>query len=862
MNTKFEPLPLLEIIRENYVPPSAPPDAPARVVHELAGDAALAERRYEDALSSYKAAKSTSWRLKSKMGLCFFQLERWAEGAKALEEAPRRKETVPLIMLIDCVERADTREFPNRERIRELIRILMEQPEQPLYSYDLVYRFISEAGERVKYFKEGYARFPSDANMRRRYMQALWLSRAAGDELVGLMVSSTSGEDAAPEDLWLASEIASSLGHFSDGLTYLRRLGARTTGATLQVVRLAEADLCLQTCAWRRGTEIYREVFSVCTAASALAEVALAAARGLVCIGDRTGNYEVLAEGAADLVKVFSWHGATALLDQPHPFARDPISVTVGSNREWYLGHADLSALPESTYDVITDPDLRAVFTIFYLTRDREHGEGDQGIEGLDAAALAQVVIAGRDSRNTIVRHSVASALLRMGEFEDAGQAFGQLEWSRSASMPGCWEAFDDESPLSEPSRDTKPTVNLFAKGMLSVLLAPPAKEDNMLCDDLYGILSAYLRDALVRHKLHDHFYEMMKVVVDRYQEAGGEPSSAAWFDYGLACHYKGHSSEAAKAYEECLRQEPEHVAASKNLWMVLPPEKRHAVAVERAIHEEPSSAPPASASDLTFKQAWYLLALYRACGGAEQDLILRPFGENEHPFCPTLEMRQPLVSLLHDGIIRISSESPGNAFEVDEATSTVTAYVLDRMFWRLPTATMSLIRQIEDICISRDLPAAWRKSAPALAHELARHECLAYLRACADERHFPMPSGEKTMLMIDNLLSTFSVAQAYAFFWQGAAAAADFKQRERVTAAHAGNTIVGNCQRRADRVRAEGWEVKPYSRPKTVRRSELSYALHDALLGFGERAFTSLLSDLFDGPAELVARRGAQPAM
>jgi len=116
-----------------------------------------------------------------------------------------------------------------------------------------------------------------------------------------------------------------------------------------------------------------------------------------------------------------------------------------------------------------------------------------------------------------------------------------------------------------------------------------------------------------------------------------------------------------------------------------------------------------------------------------------------------------------------------------------------------------------------------------------------------ADDRALPMPTGEKTMLIIENTLTTYSVARTYAFCWQGAVASADFEQRRNVSAAHAGNAVVGNCQRRVDLARVKQWEVENFIRAREVRRTHLSFTLFDAFLGFGDRAFTVPLAQLFE---------------
>lgn len=133
-----------------------------------------------------------------------------------------------------------------------------------------------------------------------------------------------------------------------------------------------------------------------------------------------------------------------------------------------------------------------------------------------------------------------------------------------------------------------------------------------------------------------------------------------------------------------------------------------------------------------------------------------------------------------------------------------VTGYVLHLLHWELPRAAMSRFREIEEACLTARWPDAWREQAPDLAHDLASHECLAYLRHLAEDPSLPLPTGEKTMLMLDHALVTYSVGQTYAFCRQGAAAAADFMQRKMVSAQHAANTIVGNCQRCIDMVRVK----------------------------------------------------------
>lgn len=839
---KFEPSTLSNVLDSRYTHPHAPGGAQKRVLLELEGDAALARQKYEEALASYKAAKGASWRLKAKMGYCAYHLDQHSEAALLLDEAPQHKDSIALIVLIDSLAQDGSKAVENRERIRGLIAVLMGGLTLYPYAFDLVDRHVLNYKERLKYFEAGVGLFPSDANIRRNYLRALWHSGTGDrDQLINLANQCSAAQDAEPQDLWLASQILADQRLPSPALDLLRRLRDTCNGGDLQAMSLVEADTTLLAKDYEAAKEMYRSIYVPCAeAGTAFPEVAMAAARGLFIAGMVTGDETCMNEGAAGLERVFRGYGPFALQAHGHPFLREPISLTVGGRAEWYFEYADLSAVSLDVMRSLKDPDTRALFEVLYATQEEPSSEISQ------STATEIILAAGKASQNKLIGHTVALTLMKTGQYKEAGRAFARLEWGRAVELPGCIVVDDNSDMFDKHGCDQPSVVDAFADGMIEEFNTSSAGNGDFFASDLQEILSSYLRRALITHKLHDRFFAMARSVMEMYKIAGQSPSADAQFDFGLASHYKGLKAQAAQAYKACLALEPDNQAARENLAMVLPPTELKAAAIETEIRSSRRQSKVTRAADLSLRQAVYLIALYRACGGAEQDWVLRPFGENEHPFSPTLETRQPLVTLLSEGLIWISEESPADAFVVDASASKVTAYMLHKMYWEVPASTLTLIREIQELCLASELPPSWQGQAPALVADLARAECLAYLKESADERKFPMPSGEKTMLMIDNLLSTFSVAQSYAIFWQGAAAAADFKQRENVTAAHAGNTIVGNCQRRADRARAEGWSIKPFARPRSVRRSELSYTLHDAFLGVGERAFTTPIGDLF----------------
>lgn len=83
-----------------------------------------------------------------------------------------------------------------------------------------------------------------------------------------------------------------------------------------------------------------------------------------------------------------------------------------------------------------------------------------------------------------------------------------------------------------------------------------------------------------------------------------------------------------------------------------------------------------------------------------------------------------------------------------------------------------------------------------------------------------------------------YSVAQCYRIIWAGAQQATDFLVRKRCNTKHAANFMIGECQRWADRARAEMWEVKPFKRNFNLPRSSISHVFFDVFLKIGEAGF------------------------
>lgn len=849
---EIEPALLADILRGAYVPLAPPVDAPARLACELAGDAALVQRQYEDALQAYKAARGSSWRLRSKMGLCCYQLDQWAAAARYLQDAPRRGEAPAMGMLIHSLAEQNGRTGEYDEQLDALVRTLLELPEPQPYFYELADSYLIDGRMRLQHLRKGYERFPGHADLRRRYTRALWAAEHREEDLLALVHEAIDADKAAPEDLWQGAEIMQHVGRHGEALALLRRLDAVSAPETQRALALVEADMHLRAGELDSAACAFRNFLGrIDLGDGEVREMAMHAAKGLLQV-TLTQNDSNAIEAAADSVASIHCHyGIMALVDQNSPIDPSYFRFTVGVHIISYSPLTDLTSLQERIIGAIADADVRALFRVFYGAHEGPYAT----ISPEDASA--QIMAAGRESKSPYIQYHVAWTMMEAGEFEEAGRAFARFDLARANEAPATWSTYSDDTIFDDAPFNDETVVDQFARGMSDELLGAAKASEEWLGEHLYEIGATYLRAPLLHYQLYTRHHSLMEGIVAVYRAAGANPTETVWFDYGLACYFTSRPDEAIAAYQACLAQNPKHSAAHSNLLALLPAPARTAAVIDQAIRSFGEASPPDSIAELSLKQAVYLLALYRACGGAEQDLVLLPFGLTEQPFSPTPELLQPLFSLLRAGLVRISRQSPPEAFTIEPSPARVTAYSPPLLYWELAAETLDRIREIEDACLTRRWPAAWREQAPDLAHELARHECVAYLRHLAEERGLPMTTGEKTFLMIDNALATYSVGQTYAFCWQGAKAAVDFRARKSVSALHAANTIVGSCQRSIDVARTKQWAVENYTRPSQVRRSHLSYVLYDAFLGFGDRAFTTPLAQLFEE-----ARAGQQREM
>jgi hypothetical protein len=240
----------------------------------------------------------------------------------------------------------------------------------------------------------------------------------------------------------------------------------------------------------------------------------------------------------------------------------------------------------------------------------------------------------------------------------------------------------------------------------------------------------------------------------------------------------------------------------------------------------------------------------------------IRPVLSAEARFAPTPEFGKDLLVELHErGTIMIAPEAPLSAFDFGDDPETGEAYVAS---WRplevdwfakfsdVPEARATdgpdaerltpeerrgrdselgrlYVAELEDaLDASGPWPPLWalmweEDDWRRLWREISLGECLAYLRLVLGEHGLPFRAGDKTRLVLGEVLERFSVAQIWGMIWRAGRDAAAFYMRNNSTREHAANTVVGSIQRQAERALGEGWDLRSFRRDRRLPRSALS---------------------------------------
>lgn len=263
------------------------------------------------------------------------------------------------------------------------------------------------------------------------------------------------------------------------------------------------------------------------------------------------------------------------------------------------------------------------------------------------------------------------------------------------------------------------------------------------------------------RHRLAARVQELCEAQVEGYTCVSCDTLYV--FKNRSEMHQRWRRLDEAWICPACLRARQEQIARERREF-----EKRQRLIVQStyAVNLERRNV---FIDEMSLHTAVYLLSLIRLT--ASEDLsYLRPMAtvSSELPLAPTPEYSTEILNhLFQEGAIAIHPETDPGAFiwEGDEMPRFYTWHVM----WALPChpykgGSAEFAEALEvSLSDSQWWPnPAWHDEWAHLWQRIALEECLQYLKLQMKEHGFDFTPGEKTRLILKNVLVNFSVSQAY----------------------------------------------------------------------------------------------------
>lgn len=102
----------------------------------------------------------------------------------------------------------------------------------------------------------------------------------------------------------------------------------------------------------------------------------------------------------------------------------------------------------------------------------------------------------------------------------------------------------------------------------------------------------------------------------------------------------------------------------------------------------------------------------------------------------------------------------------------------------------------------------------------------------------FEFEAGDKTYATFDELLNHFSISQIYGIIWKAVADASKLYLEKKIPKKQAANSVIGACQRYAERARLKNWKLTEYNRIKEISQSNISEFYFNIVIKIGDLGF------------------------
>ena len=320
--------------------------------------------------------------------------------------------------------------------------------------------------------------------------------------------------------------------------------------------------------------------------------------------------------------------------------------------------------------------------------------------------------------------------------------------------------------------------------------------------------------------------------------------SSYSWNKKKPFCAICGHTDEIICKCNYCIAEREKVRKLNEERKVRILQEKREKI---KKVYD--LNIVPVNYSELNFREKVFLGALLRTSLSEDMEVIL-PLNDAERELAPTIGYIKEILSyLIGRGIISVDSNSSIDAFLDSNEEKDIefpNVYYITMVKYRINIVGDEEIKNILSKIINpKSFSDADKEDALNIWKEIALEECIEYFEYQMKSVRFDFNIGEKTIAIFKDLLENFSVSQIYGIIYKSVANATKYYQESSVSKKQAANSVIGGCQRYAERAMINNWELAKYSRIKELPQSMISEFLFDRVIGVGSLGFNMPPSEL-----------------
>ena len=320
--------------------------------------------------------------------------------------------------------------------------------------------------------------------------------------------------------------------------------------------------------------------------------------------------------------------------------------------------------------------------------------------------------------------------------------------------------------------------------------------------------------------------------------------SSYSWNKKKPFCAICGHTDEIICKCNYCIAEREKVRKLNEERKVRILQEKREKI---KKVYD--LNIVPVNYSELNFREKVFLGALLRTSLSEDMEVIL-PLNDAERELAPTIGYIKEILSyLIGRGVISVDSNSSIDAFLDSNEEKDIefpNVYYITMVKYRINIVGDEEIKNILSKIINpKSFSDADKEDALNIWKEIELEECIEYFEYQMKSVRFDFNIGEKTIAIFKDLLENFSVSQIYGIIYKSVANATKYYQESSVSKKQAANSVIGGCQRYAERAMINNWELAKYSRIKELPQSMISEFFFDRVIGVGSLGFNMPPSEL-----------------